>query len=103
MINDRQIDIYLIGAVSVSNLAKVLKSRGEYSRWQVLAPLERSSCVLSHFRHVRLFVILWTLAHQAPLSMGFSRQEYWSWLPGPVYLPEPETKPESIRFPALAG
>ena len=42
MINDRQIEVYLIGAVSVSNLAKVLKSRGEHSRWQVLAPLERS-------------------------------------------------------------
>ena len=31
----------------------------------------------SHFSHVRLSVILWTIAHQAPLSMGFSRQEYW--------------------------
>ena len=28
--------------------------------------------------HVRLFVTPWTVAHQAPLSMGFSRQEYWS-------------------------
>ena len=31
--------------------------------------------------HVRLFETLWTLAYQAPLSMGFSRQEYWSGLP----------------------
>ena len=38
-------------------------------------------CVLSHFSHVRLFVTLWTVAHQAPLSIGFSRQEYWSGLP----------------------
>ena len=30
---------------------------------------------------VQLFVTLWTVAHQAPLSMGFSRQEYWSGLP----------------------
>ena len=37
-------------------------------------------CVLSH---VRLFVTLWTVAHQAPLSMGFSRQEYWIGLPFP--------------------
>ena len=37
--------------------------------------------VLSHFSHVRLFVTLWTAAHQAPLSMGFSRREYWSGLP----------------------
>ena len=36
---------------------------------------------LSHFSHVWLSVTLWTMACQAPLSMGFSRQEYWSWLP----------------------
>ena len=40
-------------------------------------------CVLSHFSHVQLLVTLWTLAHQVPLSMGFSRQEYWSGLPCP--------------------
>ena len=39
--------------------------------------------VLSHFSHVWLFVTPWTVAHQAPLSMGFSRQEYWSELPFP--------------------
>ena len=33
-------------------------------------------CVLSHFSHVQLFVTPWTVAHQVPLSMGFSRQEY---------------------------
>ena len=37
--------------------------------------------MLSHFSHVRLFVALWTVAHQAPLSMAFPRQEYWSGLP----------------------
>ena len=39
--------------------------------------------MLSHFSHVRLFAILWTVACQASLSMEFSRQEYWSGLPGP--------------------
>ena len=39
--------------------------------------------VLSCFSHVQLFVTLWTVAHQAPLSMGFPRQEYWSGLPFP--------------------
>ena len=34
--------------------------------------------MLSRFSPVRLFEVLWTIAHQAPLSMGFSRQEYWS-------------------------
>ena len=44
----------------------------------------------------------WTVAHQAPLSMGFSRQGYWSGLPGPSPgdLPNPGVKPESH---ALAG
>ena len=39
--------------------------------------------VLSHFSPVRLSVTLWTMDRQAPLSMGFSRQEYWSGLPFP--------------------
>ena len=49
---------------------------------------------------VRLFVTLWTVAPQAPLSMGFSRQEYWSGLPfpSPGDLPDPGIEP---RFPAL--
>ena len=41
-------------------------------------------CAPSHFSHVQLFVTLWTVARQAPLSMGFSRQGYWSrWLHSP--------------------
>ena len=40
-------------------------------------------CVFSHFSHLKLFVTLWTVACQAPLSMGFCRQEYWSGLPCP--------------------
>ena len=47
----------------------------------------------------------WTIAHQAPLCMGFSRQEYWSGLPCPPPgdLPYPGIKPVSLRSPALAG
>ena len=50
-------------------------------------------CMLSHFILVRLFVTPWTAACQAPLSMGFSRQEYWSGLPCPPRgdLPDPES------------
>ena len=50
--------------------------------------------------HVRLFETLWTVAPQAPLSMGFSRQEYWSGLPfpSPGDLPDPGIEP---RSPAL--
>ena len=43
--------------------------------------LKEACTVLSRFSHVQLFVTLWTIAHQAPLSMGFSWQEYWSGLP----------------------
>ena len=48
---------------------------------------------------------LWTIAHQAPLSMGFSRQEYWSGLPfpSPGDLPNPGTEPESPRVSSIAG
>ena len=51
---------------------------------------------------VRLFVTPWTAACQAPLSMGFSRQQYWSGLPfsSPGHLPDPGF--ESVS-PALAG
>ena len=38
-------------------------------------------CALSHFSYVRLFATLWTMACQASMSLGFSRQEYWSGLP----------------------
>ena len=41
------------------------------------------ACMLSHFIHVWLFATLWTVACLALLSMGFSRQEYWSGLPRP--------------------
>ena len=46
---------------------------------------------------VQLFVIPWTAAYQAPLSMEFSRQEYWSGLPfpSPGDLPDPGIKPRS--------
>ena len=50
--------------------------------------------------HVRLFATLWTVACQAPPSMGFSRQEYWSGLPFPPPgdLPDPEIEPRLLRL-----
>ena len=42
------------------------------------------SCVLSRFSCIQHFATLWTVAHQAPLSMGFPRQQYWSGLPCPL-------------------
>ena len=70
----------------------------DYAGWKDCA-------VLSRFSRVWLFVTLWVIAHQAPLSMGFSRQEYWSGLPflPPGDLPHPGIEPKSFTFPTLAG
>ena len=61
------------------------------------------TCLLIHFSCVRLFVTPWTVSCQAPLSMGFSRQEYWSGLPCPPPgdLPDPRIEPVSPSAPAL--
>ena len=59
----------------------------------------------SHFSHVQLFATLCTVACQASLFMGFSRQEYWSGLPYPFLgdLSNPRIKLKCLMFPALAG
>ena len=56
--------------------------------------------LLSCFNHAQLFATLWTVACQTPLSMGFSRQEYWSGLPylPPGDLPNPGIEPMSLMF-----
>ena len=58
------------------------------------------ACILNHFGHVLLFATLWTVAHQTSLSMGFSRQEYWSGLlyPPPGDLLDPAVEPASLAF-----
>jgi len=63
------------------------------------------ACMLSRFSHVWLFATLRTVASQALLSLGFSRQEYRSGLPCPPPgdLPNPVTEPKSPMSPALAG
>ena len=55
------------------------------------------ACMLSHFSHIRLFTTLWTSAWEAPLSMEFSRPEYWNGLPclPPGDLPNPGIEPRS--------
>ena len=61
--------------------------------------------MLSHFSHVQLFATLCTIAGWDPLSMGFSRQVYWSGLPypPPENLLNPGIEPVSLPSPALAG
>ena len=63
------------------------------------------ACMLSRFSHVQLFATLWTIARQAPLSMEFSRQEYWSGLQctPPGELPDPGMEPASVTFPAVTS
>ena len=63
-----------------------------------------SVCMLNRFSPVGLFATLWTVPHQAPLSMEFSRQEYRSGLPCPPgTLLDPGMEPESPVSPALAS
>ena len=59
--------------------------------------------LISCFSCVQLFVTPWTVARQAPLSMGFSSQGYWSGLPfpSPGYLPDPGIKPGSPVLQAV--
>ena len=63
------------------------------------------ACMLNHFSRVQLLRTPWTVACQVPLSMRFSRQEYWRGLsfPPPGDLPHLEIEPVSLMSPALAG
>ena len=65
---------------------------------------KRERICLKLLGHVRLFATPWTVAQQAPLSMGFSRQEHWSGLPYPPPgdLPDPGIKPVTLMCSALA-
>ena len=69
--------------------------------------IEENARVPAHsLSRVRLFVTPWTVASQAPLSLGFFRQEYWNGLPFPPPpgdLPDPEIQPASPVSPALVG
>ena len=62
------------------------------------------ACVLSHYSCAQLFETVWTVAHRAPLSTGFSRLEYWSGLPCPPPRdrPDPGIKPTSLTSHVLA-
>ena len=63
------------------------------------------ACVRALYSHAQLFVTLWTEARRAPLTTGFSRQEYWRGLPCPPPgdRPDPGIKPSPLKAPALAG
>ena len=69
------------------------------------ATMEDSIVKVKSLNRVLLFATPWTVAHQAPPSMGFSRQEYWSGLPfpSPGDLPHPGIEPSSPALQADAG
>ena len=69
-------------AIKLGNLLNILLQKLPLKKRQLL--------LLSHFSHVRLCVIPQTASHQAPLSLGFSRQEHWSGLPFPSPVHESE-------------
>ena len=76
--------------------------------FSLLAKIKRSTIrefQLCHFSCTQLFETPWTVAHWAPVSMGFSRQEYWSRLPCPPPgdLPDAGIKPQSLRSSAWAS
>ena len=77
-----------------------LQSTGSRRVWHNWSDLTCTH-TLSRFSHVRLYVTSWTVAHQAPLSMGFSRQEYWSGFPCPPPgdCPDPGIEPMSPVLP----
>ena len=63
------------------------------------------ACGAQSLSHIQLFATLWTVAHQVPLSMECSMQEYWNGLPfpSPGDLPDPGIEPMTPASPALAG
>ena len=83
----------------------VLGPRDESIHHFLSSNLPLRACMLSRFSHVQLFVTLWTVAQQVPLSIGFSRQEHWNGLPFPTPgdLPNPGIEPTSLMSSALAG
>ena len=94
----------------------ILQWRRSFKTWSNKKPnvklLEKNQ-ILRHYRKsyartvspVQLFATPWTVAHQVPLSMGFSREDYWRGLPfpSPGDLPDPGSHPIPPASPALAG
>ena len=71
---------------------------------ELLSLLKSESEVAQSLSRVRLLATLWTVAHQVPLPISFSRQEYWSGLPfpSPGDLPDPGIEPRSPTLQADA-
>ena len=88
----------------LQSLEKTLQSSLDCKEIKPVNPKGNQSWIFFERTDARLFATLWTVAHQAPPSMGFSRQEYWSRLPfpSPGYLPNPGIEPGSPALQADA-
>ena len=93
----RTVQLYIPNATLKAYNQLILVQQGVNNQLLLLL-LKRFSCV-------RLFATPWTVANQAPLSMAYSRQGYWSGLPcpSPADLPNPGIEPTSLTSPALRG
>ena len=100
-------------ALQIAVQRRQVKSKGEKERYthlnaEIRKPFQHCTAPLIHkvksLSSVQLLVTLWTVAHQAPLSMGFSRQEYWSGLPfpSPGDLLDPGIEPMSPAYSTFA-
>ena len=96
-------DLLLEGSSPATLLILGLKEESQRPAHSLLK--EACACILSHPNCVQLLATLWTVAQQAPLSMGFPRQECWNGFSclSPGYLPNPGIEPKSVMFPALGG
>ena len=106
-------NFWLKGCISYQNMSPCRQEEDFFSSASLVPSVTtyltysmQSMCVygvLSRFSRVQLFATLWTVARQAPLSMGFSRLDYWSGLPcpPPVDLPHPGIEPRSLASPDI--
>ena len=93
-------NLYLILLV---NIILLLQVKTHSCIVKLMCLVTNAMCVLSHFSCIWLFSTPWSVAHQAPLCMGFSRQECWSAQPflPPGDLPDSGTEPKCPASPAL--
>ena len=105
-INFWDIKTFLVGISPNSMPIRVSEIFAESNQGKTVKTQDgHACCMLSCFSHVQLFATVYTVAHQVPLSIEFSRQEHQSGLscPPPGDLPHPRVQPVSLRSPALAG
>ena len=108
--NLRYADFHLMVEIEEELESLLMKVREESEKAGLKFNIQKTKIMVSgpissdqSLSRVQLFVTLWSVACQAPLSMGFSRQEHWSGLPlpSPGDLPDPGIEPVFLRSSAL--